>query len=157
MCLYIIPPPSIGSTSSFCLHHHTYHPVTISYTTMAPKPASTAGKAPASVASKAPAKAVDTAGKKKPVATPVEGEKKKRKKVRKETYSSYIYKGSFSLHLATFLLKFWFQFSSRSIPILVFQTRPWPSSIVLSMISLNELPLRHLVGFFLRLAYGFEI
>lgn len=72
---------------------------------MAPKPASTAGKAPASVASKAPARAVDTAGKKKPSATPVEGEKKKRKKVRKETYSSYIYKGSFSSHLATSLLK----------------------------------------------------
>ena len=61
---------------------------------MAPKPASTAGKAPASVASKAPAKTTE-AGKKKPAA-PVDGEKKKRKKVRKETYSSYIYKGSFS-------------------------------------------------------------
>jgi len=65
---------------------------------MAPKPASTAGKAPASTASKAPAKseaskatkaAKKTAGKSKP---PADGEKKKRKKARKETYSSYIYK-----------------------------------------------------------------
>ncbi|KIM87135.1 hypothetical protein PILCRDRAFT_299667 [Piloderma croceum F 1598] len=65
---------------------------------MAPKPASTAGKAPASTASKAPAKseaskatkaAKKTAGKSK---APVDGEKKKRKKTRKETYSSYIYK-----------------------------------------------------------------
>ncbi|KAF8121954.1 histone-fold-containing protein [Boletus reticuloceps] len=63
---------------------------------MAPKPASTAGKAPASTASKAPAKAdagakaaKKTASKSQPAA---EGEKKKRRKVRKETYSSYIYK-----------------------------------------------------------------
>ncbi|KAG2041216.1 histone-fold-containing protein [Suillus hirtellus] len=46
---------------------------------MAPKPVSTASKAPASTAaSKAPAKTTDKA--------------KKRRKVRKETYSSYIYK-----------------------------------------------------------------
>ncbi|THH06124.1 hypothetical protein EW145_g4300 [Phellinidium pouzarii] len=60
---------------------------------MAPKPASTAGKAPASTASKAPAKT--TAAKKtekKPKATTAEGGKKTRRKVRKETYSSYIYK-----------------------------------------------------------------
>ncbi|TDL22734.1 histone-fold-containing protein [Rickenella mellea] len=64
---------------------------------MAPKPASTAGKAPASTAAKAPAKttgdgakaAKKTAKKSAPAA---DGEKKKRKKVRKETYSSYIYK-----------------------------------------------------------------
>ncbi|KLO13535.1 histone H2B [Schizopora paradoxa] len=62
---------------------------------MAPKPDSkVAGKAPASVASKAPAsKTADkkVAGKKtsKPA---VDGDKKKRKRVRKETYSSYIYK-----------------------------------------------------------------
>jgi histone H2B len=69
---------------------------------MAPKPASTAGKAP-SVASKAPAKPQTVAGNKKPpVASTEGGEKKKRKKVRKETYSSYIYKGSFSSHLVTF-------------------------------------------------------
>ncbi|KAG5635763.1 hypothetical protein H0H81_010183, partial [Sphagnurus paluster] len=57
-------------------------------------PASTAGKAPASTASKAPAKtegAKKTASKSK-AAPPADGEKKKRRKVRKETYSSYIYK-----------------------------------------------------------------
>jgi len=63
---------------------------------MAPKPASTAGKAPASTASKAPAKADSGAKAAKKTATkpqaPAEGEKKKRRKVRKETYSSYIYK-----------------------------------------------------------------
>ncbi|KAI6028742.1 histone H2B [Pisolithus orientalis] len=63
---------------------------------MPPKPASTAGKAPASTASKAPAKpdagakgAKKTAPKGQSAA---DGEKKKRRKVRKETYSSYIYK-----------------------------------------------------------------
>ncbi|KAJ6473637.1 histone-fold-containing protein [Mycena vitilis] len=68
---------------------------------MAPKPASTAGKAPASTASKAPATASKApskttekkAGKKtSKAAAPADGEKKKRKKSRKETYSSYIYK-----------------------------------------------------------------
>ncbi|KAE9391645.1 histone-fold-containing protein [Gymnopus androsaceus JB14] len=64
---------------------------------MAPKPASTASKAPASTAGKAPAKtegskaAKKTASKSK-AATGPDGEKKKRKKARKETYSSYIYK-----------------------------------------------------------------
>ena len=56
---------------------------------MAPKPASKttpAGKAPAG---KAPAKE----GGKKTAAAP--SDKKKRTKTRKETYSSYIYKGSF--------------------------------------------------------------
>ena len=65
---------------------------------MAPKPASTTGgKAPASTtaskapatASKAPAAAKKTSKKTAPAA---DGEKKKRKKARKETYSSYIYK-----------------------------------------------------------------
>ncbi|KAF8522244.1 histone-fold-containing protein [Hysterangium stoloniferum] len=65
---------------------------------MAPKPASTVGgKAPASAtaskapatASKAPAAAKKTSKKTAPAA---DGEKKKRKKTRKETYSSYIYK-----------------------------------------------------------------
>jgi len=53
------------------------------------KPASTASKAPASKkpAGKAPAK--KTAVKKAPAA---EGDKKKKKKTRKETYSTYIYK-----------------------------------------------------------------
>ncbi|KAJ3512780.1 hypothetical protein NLJ89_g3322 [Agrocybe chaxingu] len=63
---------------------------------MAPKPASTAGKAPASTASKAPAKSTEgakAAKKTSKAAAPADGEKKKRKKVRKETYSSYIYKG----------------------------------------------------------------
>lgn len=67
---------------------------------MAPKPASTAGKAPASAAtaSKAPAKSAEASksAKKTAKAAPAaDGEKKKRKKVRKETYSSYIYKGAF--------------------------------------------------------------
>jgi histone H2B len=64
---------------------------------MAPKPASTAGKAPASTASKAPAKSTEgtKAAKKTSKPAPADGEKKKRKKVRKETYSSYIYKGKF--------------------------------------------------------------
>ena len=63
---------------------------------MAPKPASTAGKAPASTASKAPAKSTEgakAAKKTSKAAAPADGEKKKRKKIRKETYSSYIYKG----------------------------------------------------------------
>ncbi|THV01905.1 histone-fold-containing protein [Dendrothele bispora CBS 962.96] len=60
---------------------------------MAPKPASTAGKAPASTASKAPAKTEGSkAAKKTSKPTTTDGEKKKRKKTRKETYSSYIYK-----------------------------------------------------------------
>ncbi|KAI1794339.1 histone-fold-containing protein [Ganoderma leucocontextum] len=67
---------------------------------MAPKPASTAGKAPASTASKAPAKTTAEGaakGAKKTAkaasgAAGGEGEKKKRRKGRKETYSSYIYK-----------------------------------------------------------------
>ena len=67
---------------------------------MAPKPASTAGKAPASTASKAPAKTTSEGGSKaakktsKAAASGGEGEKKKRRKGRKETYSSYIYKGA---------------------------------------------------------------
>jgi len=64
---------------------------------MAPKPTSTAGKAPASTASKAPAKSTEAskaAKKTSKVSTAVDGDnKKKRKKIRKETYSSYIYKG----------------------------------------------------------------
>ncbi|KAF8918707.1 histone-fold-containing protein [Mucidula mucida] len=60
---------------------------------MAPKPASTSGKAPASTASKAPAKTEGSkAAKKTSKPAPADGEKKKRKKSRKETYSSYIYK-----------------------------------------------------------------
>ncbi|KAJ8462807.1 hypothetical protein ONZ45_g1676 [Pleurotus djamor] len=64
---------------------------------MAPKPASTAGKAPASTASKAPAKTETSKAAKKTASKSsapagADGEKKKRKKSRKETYSSYIYK-----------------------------------------------------------------
>ena len=68
---------------------------------MAPKPASTAGKAPASTASKAPAKTTaDKAAKKTAKKTaPADGDKKKKRKVRKETYSSYIYKGERSVIL----------------------------------------------------------
>ena len=74
---------------------------------MAPKPASTAGKAPASTASKAPAKTTSEgskAAKKTKAAAPADGEKKKRRKVRKETYSSYIYKGAFQFALGTILV-----------------------------------------------------
>src|SRR3984957_5299544 len=75
---------------------------------MAPKPASTASKAPAApaTASKAPAKTTAKKAAKKtavPKAPAKEGDevKKKRRKARKETYSSYIYKGllSSSSHL----------------------------------------------------------
>ncbi|KAI6019987.1 histone-fold-containing protein [Pisolithus orientalis] len=65
---------------------------------MAPKPASTASKAPASTpASKAPAKTTADKAAKKATKTSAanagaDGEKKKKRKVRKETYSSYIYK-----------------------------------------------------------------
>lgn len=57
---------------------------------MAPKPASTAGKAPSSQAGKAPAKAPEAA--KKTSKSTKSGDKKKRSKVRKETYSTYIYR-----------------------------------------------------------------
>ncbi|OSX61147.1 hypothetical protein POSPLADRAFT_1146008 [Postia placenta MAD-698-R-SB12] len=65
---------------------------------MAPKPASTAGKAPASTASKAPAKTTsgDSAKAAKKTSKPAHASgdetKKKRRKSRKETYSSYLYK-----------------------------------------------------------------
>ncbi|EPQ52383.1 histone-fold-containing protein [Gloeophyllum trabeum ATCC 11539] len=63
---------------------------------MAPKPASTAGKAPASTAtaSKAPAKTTEGSKAAKKTSKAAEGgeKDKKRRKVRKETYSSYIYK-----------------------------------------------------------------
>lgn len=78
------------------LQHHHFH--LLHFVAMAPKPASTAGKAPASTASKAPAKTTaDKAAKKTAKKTaPADGDKKKKRKVRKETYSSYIYKGAFS-------------------------------------------------------------
>jgi len=64
---------------------------------MPAKPASTAGKAPASTASKAPAKTTSETKAKKATKTSSSGDaegKKKRRKTRKETYSSYIYKGT---------------------------------------------------------------
>lgn len=62
----------------------------------AEKKPSTAGKAPAG---KAPEK--KEAGKK---TTAAGGEKKKRSKTRKETYSSYIYKGMLYISLSLLLL-----------------------------------------------------
>lgn len=57
------------------------------------KPTSTAGKAPASkAATDSGAAAKKTAAKSAPAAKDTT-EKKKRKKVRRETYTSYIYKG----------------------------------------------------------------
>ena len=67
------------------------------FLTCFPQPASTASKAPASTtASKAPAKAESKAKKtaSKTSAAGADGDKKKRRKARKETYSSYIYKGT---------------------------------------------------------------
>ena len=95
--------------NSFSFPHHyryarrpldplTLHNFRLS-TQMAPKPASTAGKAPASTASKAPAKTTEgTKGAKKTAkpAASSSDDKKKRRKTRKETYSSYIYKGESS-------------------------------------------------------------
>ena len=67
---------------------------------MAPKPASTGGKAPAAGAAKTPAKTtegVKAAKKTAKTAAPTAAaeEKKKRRRVRKETWSSYVYKGIF--------------------------------------------------------------
>jgi histone H2B len=56
-------------------------------TTAEKKPSSTAGKAPA----KAPESAAKTAKKAAPAA---DGEKKKKRTKRRETYTSYIYKGT---------------------------------------------------------------
>jgi hypothetical protein len=85
------------------------------------KPAS---KAPAT-ASKAPEK--KDAGKK----TAASGDKKKRTKTRKETYSSYIYKGESrllqSVVFRSRFLTFLPQSSSRSTPTLVSPTVPCPS------------------------------
>ena len=116
---------------------------------MAPKPASTAGKAPASTASKAPAKSTEgaKAAKKTSKAAPADGEKKKRRKTRKETYSSYIYKGlHFSDRFSTYFPYTLSQFSSKSTPIRVSPIRLWPSSTrsstISSSASLPRLPVR---------------
>jgi hypothetical protein len=84
----------------------------------AEKKPSTGGKAPAG---KAPAEKKE-AGKK--TATAASGDKKKRGKTRKETYSSYIYKGMLTAY--RYVFNFWLspnsvimQFSSRSTLTLV--------------------------------------
>ena len=96
----------------------------------AEKKPSTGGKAPAG---KAPAEKKE-AGKK--TATAASGEKKKRGKTRKETYSSYIYKGTFSLfgfRLSRVTRRvpkadlFFLQSSSRFTPTLVSPPVPCPS------------------------------
>lgn len=115
---------------------------------MAPKPASTAGKAPASTASKAPAKPTEGAksAKKtsKPAASTGEDGKKKRRKARKETYSSYIYKGMSCLWATNGSLSD-VQSLSKFTLIRVSQTRPWPFSTHSSTISLSALLPRHQV------------
>ena len=98
---------------------------------MPAKPSSTAGKAPASTASKAPAKTTSETKAKKATKTSSSTDpdaKKKRRKTRKETYSSYIYKGT---RLGAHLIQFWsspntpFQSLSRSTLIRVSRTRLW--------------------------------
>lgn len=97
MLLYKVPchltPAELSSV-------HNHHPLSFHYQpTMPAKPSSTAGKAPASTASKAPAKTTSDTSKaakktSKAATSGGDGEtKKKRRKGRKETYSSYIYKG----------------------------------------------------------------
>lgn len=98
---------------------------------MPPKGAAEKKPATKAPAAKAPAEKKD-AGKK----TAASGEKKKRTKTRKETYSSYIYKGEIQIpkrvgyspsrHFQITLTNTP-QFSSRSTPILVSPTVPCPS------------------------------
>jgi hypothetical protein len=95
----------------------------------AEKKPSTGGKAPAG---KAPATEKKEAGKK--TAAAPSGEKKKRGKTRKETYSSYIYKGMhsncFARHFplnSTLLTRHHLQCSSKSTQILVSPTALCPS------------------------------
>ena len=122
---------------------------------MAPKPASTAGKAPASTASKAPAKTTSEGGSKAAKKTAKaasggagEGDKKKRRKGRKETYSSYIYKGESQVIIVltsfdsvrgmseapelvgerALTMRVSTQYSSRYTLTPVSRTRRWPSS-----------------------------
>ncbi|KAI7938174.1 hypothetical protein MJO28_015094, partial [Puccinia striiformis f. sp. tritici] len=59
---------------------------------MPPKSTTTAEKKPASTASKAPASKVASESKAKKSTKPVDGEKKKKRTKRKETYGIYIYK-----------------------------------------------------------------
>lgn len=84
-----------SSCSTESINHSTFLTNSLKSFEMAPKAADKkpASKAPAT-ASKAPQEKKD-AGKK----TAASGDKKKRSKSRKETYSSYIYKGAFQLDL----------------------------------------------------------
>ena len=81
---------------------------------------------------KAESKAKKTAASKSTASTGAEGEKKKRKKVRKETWSSYVYKGTYKLschgwgHELNVVDAS--QSSSRSTLTRVSRTRLWPSS-----------------------------
>lgn len=79
----------------------------------AEKKPSTGGKAPAG---KAPAEKKE-AGKK--TAAAASGEKKKRGKTRKETYSSYIYKGMYHASISVSNKTNDMKFLSKSTPILV--------------------------------------
>lgn len=93
--------PAFGIFQLLHLPQHTLKPKQLSSTQLINMPPKAADKKPA--ASKAPATAQKApekkdAGKK----TAATGDKKKRTKARKETYSSYIYKGKFKfqpLHL----------------------------------------------------------
>ena len=69
---------------------------------MPPKAAAEKKPASKAPASKAPAEKKE-AGKK----TAASGDKKKRTKTRKETYSSYIYKGTFSLFIQRVVWMLW--------------------------------------------------
>ena len=72
----------------------------------AEKKPTTAGKAPAGKAPAGKAPEKKEAGKK--TAAP-SGDKKKRSKTRKETYSSYIYKGNVSCFERLYYSIFWFE------------------------------------------------
>ena len=96
-CLSLFPYTSLCYHILVALNYHT----SLAFIPMAPKPASTAGKAPATTASKALAKPTESSkAAKKTSSSKAAGEggedKKKRRKFRKETYSSYIYKGKLS-------------------------------------------------------------
>ena len=99
-CLSLFPYTSLCYHILVALNYHT-SVTSLAFIPMAPKPASTAGKAPASTASKALAKPTEgskAAKKTSSFKAAGEGgeEKKKRRKLHKETYSSYIYKGKLS-------------------------------------------------------------
>ena len=146
-------PPCLSPCASQPFRTNT--PIITLSSAMAPKPASTAGKAPASTASKAPAKTTSEGGSKaakktsKAAASGGEGEKKKRRKGRKETYSSYIYKGAcpqleddgFEANPES-----GFQCSSRYTLTPVSPTRRWPfstpSSTTSSSVSRRRHPVR---------------